>query len=115
MSKRCRLSLSTVPFESLWSVGGWAFLCHWAATVNVSMNGGIVYQSKEFYGDGECSTDGMVSTRVGGLNRLALADPSSAHIAAFSTLLFTLLFLLVFLTLAEYPSYGEMLEIKHFF
>lgn len=92
----------------------WAFLCRWVATVNVSMDGGIVYQRKEFYGDGECFMEGMVSTRVGGLNRLALADPSSAHVAAFSTLLLTCFSFLSFQHSLNTPLYGEMLEIDLF-
>ena len=54
-----------MPFEYLWSVGGWAFLCHRVATVNASMDGGIVYQSKEFYGDGKCFMEGVANTRAG--------------------------------------------------
>jgi len=70
------------------------------------MDGGIVYQSKEFYGDGECFMEGMANTR---------ADPTCLQVFAFSTLLFTLLFFCV-VTLAELPPFiKKMQEIKPLF
>lgn len=54
-----------------WGLGIGRFCVIGLLLLKVPMDGGIVCQSKEFHGDGECSMEGMASTRVGGLSRLA--------------------------------------------
>lgn len=61
------------------ALGIWRFCVIGLLLLKVSMDGGIVYQSKEFYGDGECFMEGMASTRAG---------PTCLQVFAFATLLY---------------------------